>query len=343
MEKINLIQVGFGRLGRAFFELLKEKYDYCSGHYGLQLELRGLVRSQGAIILSSTKRVLNPSYFATDDLQYLSDWIPAITLSDLLDEFSPGVVVDCTPSDLKTGEPGFSLMKEALGKGWHVVTASKGALANHPTELSDLARKNKVAIKASGATAAALPALDVGLHSLAGTEILAIEGVLNGTTNYILTRMTEGLTYNQALEEAREKGIAEPDSSQDIEGWDTAVKMILIANQVLGTCIKLNEVKVAGIQGISREVIDKAGSLEKVLKLFGKCYREDYASPWKVEVGLALLDYDHPLAMVNGTNKGIIFYTDSMGWVAVTGGKSDPRGAAAALLKDIINIYFMNF
>jgi homoserine dehydrogenase len=343
VEKINLIQVGFGRVGRAFFELMKEKYDYCRSHYGLHLELRGLVRSHGAIILSGTQRVLNASYFATDDLQSLSNWVPAITLSDLLNEFSPGVVVDCTPSDLKTGEPGFSLMTEALGKGWHVVTASKGALANNLTELNDLARKNKVAIKASGATAAALPALDVGLHSLAGTEILAIEGILNGTTNYILTRMTDGLTYDQALEEAREKGIVEPDASQDIEGWDTAVKMILIANQVLGTSIKLNEVKVAGIQGISKELIEKACGLDKVLKLFGKCYRDDYASPWEIEVGLALLDYDHPLATVNDTNKGIIFYTDSMGWIAVTGGKSDPRGAAAALLKDIVNIYFRNF
>ncbi|MBC7361325.1 MAG: homoserine dehydrogenase [Candidatus Aminicenantes bacterium] len=343
MEKVNIVLVGFGRVGRAFFDLLKEKYDYCRERYGLLLELRGIVRKKGTILLSSTQRVLSPSYFATEDLHDLAEWIPAITLSDLLEEFGSGVLVDCTPTNLITGEPGLSVMKMALEKGWHVVTASKGALVLKPEELKNLAKEKKLLIKASGATAAALPTLDIGMYSLAGTEILAIEGILNGTTNYILTRMAEGLTYKKALEEAQEKGIAEPDPSLDVEGWDTAAKMVLIANQVLGTELKLSDVKVSGIQGISHEVIDKAGKLGKILKLFGKCYRQGPDSAWKVEVGLALLDYEHPLARVDGTNKGIIFYTDSMGWVAVTGGKSDPRGAAAALLKDVISIYWHNF
>ncbi len=343
MEKVNLILVGFGRVGRAFFELLKEKYDYCREKYGLLLELRGIVRKKGAILLSSTQRVLSPSYFASEDLDPMTNWIQAITLYDLLEEFGSGVVIDCTPSNLITGEPGLSLMTTSLQKSWHVVTASKGALVVRPAELAAMARKNRVLIKASGATAAALPTLDVGILSLAGTEILAIEGILNGTTNYILSRMAEGLTYARALKEAQDKGIAEPNPDQDVEGWDTAAKMVLIANQVLGTEINLSEVKVSGIKGISRETVEKASKLGKTLKLFGKCYREQGASPWKVEVGLALIDYDHPLARVNGANKGILFYTDTMGWIAVTGGKSDPRGAAAALLKDIISIYWRNY
>lgn len=342
MEKVNLILVGFGRVGKAFFDLLKEKYDYCRDRYNLLLELRGIVRKKGSILLSSTQRVFSPSYFATEELANMAEWIPAITLSDLLHEYHSGVVIDCTPTNLITGEPSFSVIKLALEKGWHVVTASKGALVLKPKELRELARDKNLKIKASGATAAALPTLDIGVHSLAGTEIFTIEGILNGTTNYILTRMAEGLTYKKALEEAQEKGIAEPDPTLDIEGWDTAAKMVLIANQVLGTEIKLSEVKVSGIQGITNEVINKAKRLGKIIKLFGKCYRPAPGSSWKVEVGLALLDYDHPLARVNGTNKGIIFYTDSMGWVAAIGGKSDPRGAAAALLKDIISIYWHN-
>jgi len=343
MEKINIVQVGFGHVGRAFFELIKEKYEYCQQRYDLQLELRGIVRHKGSIIISSTQKILSPSYFAYEDLYSLAEWIEAITLTDLLEEFGSGVVVDCTPSNLITGEPSLSITRTALENGWHVVTAAKGALVLKPNELRALALKNRLFIKASGATAAALPTLDVGCHSLAGAEVMAIEGILNGTTNYILTRMAEGLTYEQALAEAQEKGIAEPDPSQDVEGWDTAAKMVLIANEVLGTEIKLSEVKVSGIKGISREIVDKAQKVGKTLKLFGKCFRESSDSPWKVEVGLALLDFDHPLARVDGTNKGIIFYTDTMGWIAVAGGKSDPRGAAAALLKDIISIYWKGF
>ncbi|MGB9765472.1 MAG: homoserine dehydrogenase [Candidatus Saccharicenans sp.] len=340
MEKINIILVGFGRVGQAFFNLLREKYDYCRARYGLELELRGIVRNKGSILLSSTQRVMTPAYFLTEDLDTLADWIPSITLSDFLEEFGSGIVVDCTPSNLENGEPGFTIMKTALEKGWHVVTASKGALVLRPGELQNLSKEKNVLIKASGATAAALPTLDVGLNSLAGATIQAIEGLLNGTCNYILTRMNEGLSYDQALEEAQEKGIAERDPSLDVGGWDTAAKMILIANQVLGTEIRLSEAIVRGIVGITPEIIEKTRRLDKVLKLIGKCDRESYDAPWKVEVGLALLDREHPLAGINEANKGIIFYTDTMGWVAVSGGKSDPRGAAAALLKDIISIYW---
>ncbi len=339
MDKVNIIVVGFGRVGRAFFELLKEKYDDCLQRYDLQLELRAIARQKGIVLLSSTQKVLSPSYFAQDDLDNLADWIKAITISDLLEEFQQGVLVDCTPSNLISGEPGLTLARLALGKGWHLATASKGALVLRPDELKTLAEEKGSVIKASAAAAAALPTLDVGRRSLAGAEILAIEGILNGTSNYILTRMAEGLDFEAALKEAQEKGIAEPDPSQDIDGWDTAAKMVIIANEVLDTEIKLSEAQVRGIRGLKKEIVEKASSLNKILKLFGKCYREKAGEPWKIDVGLALLDPVHPLAMTSGTNKGIIFYTDTMGWVAVTGGQSSPTGAAAALLKDIISIY----
>ncbi|MDD8019678.1 MAG: homoserine dehydrogenase [Acidobacteriota bacterium] len=339
MEKINIILVGFGHVGRAFFELLKTTYDACQFRYGLQLELRGIARQKGIMLLSSTQKVLSPSYFSEGELDNLDDWIKEITISDLLNEFNQGVLVDCTPSNLTSGEPGLSLIRLALEKGWHVATASKGALVLKPDELKDLAKEKGLVIKASAAAAAALPTIDVGQRALAGTEIMTMEGILNGTTNYILTRMAGGLDFNQALKEAQEKGIAEPDPSIDIDGWDTAAKMIIIANEVLDSRIKLSDVQVRGIRGINRDIMEKANSLNKILKLFGKCYQEKAGSPWKIEVGLALLERHHPLAMINGTSKGIVFYTDTMGWIAVSGGQSNPKGAAAALLKDIISIY----
>ncbi|MBC7349529.1 MAG: homoserine dehydrogenase [Candidatus Aminicenantes bacterium] len=343
MQKVNIILVGFGRVGRAFYELLKEKYDYCRERYGLFLELKGIIRRSGAVLLSGTGKLVTAAESPGGKPSEPSNWVQAFSLEDLLEEFKSGVLVDCTPSDLKTGEPGYGLMRTALEKGWHVVTASKGALVVHPAELAALAREKQVALKASGATAAALPTLDVGLHSLAGAEILAIEGILNGTTNYILTRMAEGLSFSQALLEASQKGIAEPNPVQDIEGWDTAAKMVIIANRVLGTDISLSEIKVNGLSGINEQLVARAASLGKTIKMIGRCSRENPDVPWKVEVGLALLDQDHPLAGVNGSNKGLIFYTDCMGYIVLSGGKSDPRGAAAALIKDIISIYWRDF
>ena len=189
----------------------------------------------------------------------------------------------------------------------------------------------------SGATAAALPALDVGLFSLAGTEILSIEGILNGTSNFILTRMGEGVTYEKALEEARAKGIAEHNPALDVEGWDTASKLLLIGNSALGLSLSLVDIKVQGITAIPPALIESSRKEGRTIKLIGKISRR--GTDWDAEVTPIAIAPGHPLSGVDGTNKGITFQTDTMGAVTVTGGKSDPRGAAAALLKDIIQTY----
>ena len=251
----------------------------------------------------------------------------------------PGVLVECTPSDLKTGEPGLSHITAALENGWHVATASKGALVLRFRELKDLASKRGVRLMASAASSAALPTLDVGIRSLAGAEVLGIEGILNGTTNFILTKMEEGVTYAQALAEAQSRGIAEPDPTMDVDGWDTAAKLLIITNSVMRTGFRLDEVWVSGIRDLAPHLGPKAAEAGKALRLMGKCSKEDGTHPWKLEVGLALLDGDHPLFGVRGTTKGVTFYTDTMGPVTIVGGRSDPGGTGAALLKDIINIY----
>jgi homoserine dehydrogenase len=166
---------------------------------------------------------------------------------------------------------------------------------------------------------------------------MAIEGILNGTTNFILSQMARGIPYEEALREAFLKGIAEPDPSQDVEGWDTAVKTLLLANAVLGLDLTLGNIDVEGITNIPDQLRDAAQAEGKALKLLGRIYKS--GSQFKAEVKLTAIPSSHPLYGVTGTNKGLIFFTDTMGEVTVTGGRSDPGGAAAALLKDIINIY----
>jgi homoserine dehydrogenase len=226
---------------------------------------------------------------------------------------------------------------QALEQGWHVVAAAKGALVRDFKNISARAKSKGLALKFSGATAAALPALDVGLVSLAGVEILKIEGILNGTTNFILTRMGEGCSYADALREAQVKGIAEPDPSMDVEGWDTACKLLLIANAVAGADLELEDIHVEGISGLSYEFIRRAKDASQAVKLLGKVDRRE--DGYHAEVVLSCLEKSHPLFSVDGANKAISFFTDTMGAITISGGKSDPRGAAAALLKDIINIY----
>lgn len=339
VKTVNLVIAGFGRVGRAFGRIVADKRDSCRERYDLDLAPRAALWSDGGIIGSER---LPLESFSADPSAGRSEsvlWKRGLRFADIVGNMEPGVLVECTPSNLRTGEPGLSNITTALENGWHVAAASKGALVVKFRELRDLARQKGVRLMASGAAAAALPTLDVGVRSLAGAEVLGIEGILNGTTNYILTKMEEGETYAQALAEAQARGIAEPDPTMDVDGWDTAAKLVIISNSVMGTGFRLDEAVVSGIRDLAPHLGPKAAEAGKALRLMGKCSKDDGSHPWKLEVGLALLDGDHPLFGVRGTTKGVTFYTDTMGPVTVVGGRSDPGGTGAALLKDILNIY----
>ena len=336
-RQVPVALAGFGHVGRAFFALLQEKDESLSKRFGLALKLQAVLKSGGALLSDTgiTKKSFPDKPGQNIALSPL--WKPGQTVESVLKTVKPGVFVECTPSNIQTGEPGLGHVRAALRAGWQVVTANKGPLAVDFKGLRDLAQANHLVLKFSAAAAAALPTLDIGLYSLAGTEILSLEGILNGTSNYILTRMGEGIAYEEALREAQDKGIAEHNPELDVGGWDTAVKLLLIANSVLGLEFSLKDIKVEGITQIPPGLLERAKQGGKALKLIGRMTHA--AGRWKAEVSPEAIDRSHPLFGVSGTNKGITFLTDTMGSVTVTGGKSDPRGAAAALLKDIIHIF----
>ncbi|MHB8095316.1 MAG: homoserine dehydrogenase [Candidatus Aminicenantales bacterium] len=339
MKNVNIILMGYGHVGRAFLKLLKEKKEALRERYGIDLAVKAVFKSDGAACAADPLPLEPMIPVAPHGIEECAFWKRGVRLEDIIGAIEPGVLVDCTPSNLRSGEPALANLKTALDHAWNAVAASKGALVLRLKELSDLAAKRGVHLKYSGAAAAALPTLDIGAYALAGAEVLGIEGILNGTTNYLLTRMGDGLGYSEALQEAQAKGIAEPDPTMDVDGWDTACKLLIICNTIMETDFGLGEIQVEGVRNISGDLILKAKQLGKAIKLMGKCSKDHPDHPWKIEVGLVLLDPSHPLYGVSGTSKGITFYTDTMGPVTVTGGKSDPVGAAAAMLKDIINIY----
>ena len=180
--------------------------------------------------------------------------------------------------------------------------------------------------------------LCLGLTCLAGSRVLSAEGILNGTTNYILTKMYQkGTAYDVTLKEAQALGIAETDPSYDVEGRDSANKILLIANRVFGQTLGLNDVAVEGITNVTPADIDEAKQNGKVIKLIGEVKAE--GDSYRLIVGPKPLDTTHPLASVNGSEKAITYDTDTLGNITVRGGKSSPVGAAAAMLKDLINAF----
>jgi homoserine dehydrogenase len=339
MKTIDIILLGYGRVGKAFVSLILEKQDYCLNRYNLFVRIGVVLTSRGGLFLNPDKEgpVALFDLVTGSKLEDFPSWRPDLDFEEVLEHQDLDVLVDCTPSNIQDGEPSLGYTHRALDRGWNVVTANKGALVVDYGGIRNKAEKNRVSLGMSGATAAALPTLDVVLHCMAGAEINKIEGILNGTTNYILTRMNEGITYPVALQEAQQMGIAEPDPSQDVEGWDTAVKILIITNAILGAGYTLSDIHVEGITNIPSELLEETKKTGKEIKLIGRFIQDGDAGV--LETRLSPIEPSHPLFGINGAQKGITFFSDTMDSVTVTGGKSDPRGAAAALLKDIINIY----
>lgn len=339
--EVGIVICGVGRVGKAFLNLLRQKNDYLRTRYGLELKIIAAVDIGGAAVAAEGLPLNN--LLAHLDQGRNVEELPNLgkknyTGKEALSSLSADILVETTPTNIKDGEPGLTHIRTALQHGRHVVTAAKGPLVLRFQELKELAQKANRRLMISAATAAALPTLDVGLDCLAGSEVLAAEGILNGTTNYILTRMTEeGCPYSEALAAAQRMGIAEPDPSLDVEGRDTANKILLIANEVFQAGLALKDIPVEGITKITPEDISKAQKEGKIIKLIGKVEKKN--GQVRASVAPLAIPLDHPLASVRGSEKAISYLTDTMDRVTVSGGKSNPLGAAAAILKDIIRIY----
>jgi homoserine dehydrogenase len=331
MIDIPIVLFGYGRVGKAFFSLLREKGPLLRAVYGLNPHVSVALRR---------RRIgsCGPRSFERGRGRLAWRESTPSTPSDVLERTDTGVLVECLASDVDSGLPGRKIIQDALVRGWHVVTADKSPLIGCLNRILGLARDKGRGIGISAATAAALPTLDTALFSLAGSRIRSFEGILNGTSNYVLTRVRDGLDPETALREARDLGIAEPDPTRDVEGWDTADKVLLLASAVTGTDYGREHIRVSGIRNLPVPMLEQAGRPGKCLKLLGKMSRDEVRGI-RLSVAPAVLECGHSLYGVDGTEKGIRFETDTMGAVTVIGGKSDPCGAAAALLKDIINIY----
>lgn len=343
MKNIKLVVCGIGRVGREFIRLLAERGPELEQKYDLHFVLCAAADVGGAA-LSDQEPGLDPEQMLFHLKQggtvenFHPFGTPGLNGEQAVRESGAHALIEATPTNLEHGRPATSHVLAAIEQGMEVVSANKGPFVLFYKELHDAARQNNCGLHISAATAAALPTLDVGRVCLAGTRVRSVEGILNGTTNYILTQMKENNTpYAQALKQAQELGIAETDPGYDVEGKDTANKTVLICNRVFNTSLGLKDITIQGITHITPQDIALAAENNKVIKLIGSC--ENTHEGLKLAVAPKPLDKDHPLASVNGSEKAITYMTDTMGAITVSGGKSSPTGAAAALLKDLINAY----
>jgi homoserine dehydrogenase len=205
-------------------------------------------------------------------------------------------------------------------------------------ELTGLAKAMGHRLLYSGTVAGGLPTVNLGVRDLAGCGVLRVEGIFNGTTNYILTRMEEEqIPYEQALAGAQQAGIAEADPTLDVDGWDAANKLVIIANSVLRRPTKLADVAVQGIRGATPDDLRRARANGKVIKLL--VLAEKRGEGYALSVKPTALDQDHPLARTGKWDMGVVYHTDYMGVISAVIEEKGPVPTSAAVLRDMINVY----
>lgn len=337
--QVRIVLCGFGNVGQCFAKVIEQKGPYLQERYGLQLALTGVLDSSGAAI---DRNGLDPAALLEAKQRhggvasYPGCGYPGMESAALVCSSGAHVLVEATPTNMDHGEPGLSNIRQALESGMHVASASKGALVLSFRELTALARERGLALKFAAAVASPLPTLELAEYSLQGCEIRSMEAILNATSNCILSYMETGAgSFDEALKEAQRLGIAEANPRLDVEGWDTAGKMVILANALMGE-VSLSQVERRGVDTVTPEMVATARDDGRSIKLLGTARRTPAGLELKVLP--VALPPEHPLYHVKGSQKGITLDTDLAGRLTVADNGTGPMGTAAAVLRDVVNI-----
>lgn len=317
--------IGYGNVGKAFVKLLIDKNIECNIKY--------IIKSDGGIY--NNNGIDKQTLLKEENIKLNNYWIDNLTFFDIDEKVD--YLVELTSTNMKTGEPAATYIKLALNKGINVVTGNKGPILLQYNSLKEIAEKNRVHLGIGCTVGGALPSFIVGSYAIAGANVEGIEGILNGTTNFILSNMqNNNINFKESLKEAQDLGIAEKDPTMDVGGFDTAIKMIILANVLMQGEVKLEDVDIKGIEDVNFNKINtKMNGLGKI-KLLGRAIKKD--NRINISVKPEVIYSNNPLYNVDGRNKGVCYKTDTLGDITITGGASDKRGAAAAILRDILNI-----
>ena len=252
--------------------------------------------------------------------------------ADVLDAVEYDCLIEATPTNIVDAQPALSLTLKAFEQGKDVVTSNKGHLALKFKEVVGAAEEAGVEFKYEASVGGSMPIINFTKDTLASCEIKSIKGILNGTTNYILSRMTsEGSEYEVILKESQELGIAETDPTQDVEGIDAACKTVILANSLLGIDATYSDVKVEGISNINSQAIELAKKDDYLIKLIAEVSPDNLqVSPRLVKRGSS---YD-----VSGTLNMATIKTDLADEVSVIGLGAGSLETASAMLTDLISI-----
>ena len=332
--------LGFGNVGQAFVELLLEKKDDLidkpgigfrvvgigSGNHGRAVDPRGLPLQE---VLDTYKAGASLDGFST---------IPVLDSTVFIENCGADALIETTPVDYQTGEPAITYLRQALEMGTHTVTANKGPVVHGYRELSSLARRNQVSFLFESAVMDGAPVFSIARNGLPGARVTSFSGVLNSTTNLILSRMEEGETLEEAISYAQSIGIAETDPSGDVDGWDAAVKVAALVTVLMDIPFTPDLVERTGIRGITTAMIQEAAENGQRWKLVCEATR-DPESSYGVNaiVNPQLVSPGSNLFNVSGTSSILEISSDVLGKLSLIEENPSPKTTAYGILADLLN------
>ena len=337
-----LALIGFGVVGQGLAEILRDKADELGARYGFEAQVvaittatRGSIYHPGGLDISTALTTIQETGSLNDYPESPGlprGWEGLATIRDC----NADTIVETTWTDLETGEPAIGHVRAAFEAGKHVVTCNKGPVALAYHDLKEMAEANGVKWGIEGTVMAGTPALRLAQTELAGCHISEVRGILNGTTNYVLTQMEDEASYAEALAEAQRLGYAEADPTADVEGHDALGKLLILSAVVMDTRLTWEQVNCQGISRLTLDDVERAKREGKRWKLIAQLRRTGEGV--EARVSPQAIRADAPLAGVGGATNAITFVTDLLGEVTLVGPGAGGRETGFALLADLLDI-----
>ena len=338
--KHNLALIGFGVVGQGLAEILTEKEDALKKQHGFEYSIvavsdiqKGSVYDEKGLDPRKLLSLIEESGTIEGYPQGIKGWDSLKTIK----ESNADVIVELSFTNIETGEPAMSHFKAAFEAGKHLVTTNKGPVALAYRELANMAQEKGVQFRIEGTVMSGSPSINLATLCMAGNDIREIRGILNGTTNYILTEMEKGQSYEAALKQAQELGYAEAVPDADVEGWDALAKVLILSNVLMGGALRVSDVEREGITKITLEDIQKAKDEGMRWKLIGQTRKEKGSIVAKVSPEMVPLS--DPLAGVGGATNALTFDTDLLGQVTIVGAGAGKRETGYSVLTDLLDIH----
>ena len=330
---MRIVMIGFGVVGQGFCSLLHERRRELIVKYGLNTKIVGITDTGGAAMdemgLDISKVLeMKKNKKSVADIEGKGKKKTGL---EVIEEAEAEVVVEATPTNIRNGEPGMSHIEKALKLKRNVITVNKGPLALAFPALMELARYNGVMLKFSGSVGGGTPILEFGKRCLDSDRILAVRGILNGTTNYILTEMdANGLSFIAGLANAQRLGYAEANPSLDVDGFDAAAKLVILANFLMGIPATIKDVQIKGIRDVTQKDIQRAKTKDSTMKLIASI-------DGNLSIKPAELKRKDPMC-VNGALNSVKFISQFAGEQVIIGKGAGGTETASAILRDLLEI-----